>query len=195
LAQSAGVRRNQSDGEVNPVDDPANPGFSQATGATFSPLNEFRYLQTRARFMGFEASGNIRLIKGASPIDLALRADRVKATNLATSQPLSRIPPMRLGATLKYASGPFGANLGVDYLAAQKPVPTGDQATAANTRWNAGASYRMKSGPASWLWYARLDNITNTLAYSATSVLTTTAFPNAPPLPGRSVKVGLQASF
>ena len=195
LVQSAGVTRNQSDGEVNPVDDPGNPGFSQATGATFSPLNEFRYLQTRARFTGFETSGNIRLIEGASPIDLALRADVVKAINLSTGQPLSRIPPMRLGATLKYASGPFGANLGFDYSAAQKPVPTGDQATAANTRWNAGASYRTKSGTASLLWYARLDNITNKLAYSATSVLTTTAFPNAPPLPGRSLKIGLQASF
>ncbi len=195
LVQSAGVVRNQSDGEVNPVDDPGNPGFSQATGETFSPLNEFRYLQTRARFTGFEISGNIRLTEGASPIDLALRADVVKASNLNTGQPLSRIPPMRLGATLKYASGPFGANLGFDYSAAQKPVPTGDQATAANTRWNAGASYRMKTGPASLLLYARLDNITNKLAYSATSVLTTTAFPNAPPLPGRSLKLGLQASF
>ena len=195
LVQSAGVTRNQSDGEVNPVDDPGNPGFSQATGASFRPLNEFRYLQTRARFTGFETSGNIRLIDGASPIDLALRADVVKASNLNTNQPLSRIPPMRLGASLKYASGPVGANFGFDHSAAQKSVPTGDSAAAANTRFNAGASYRIKVGPASLLWYARLDNITNRLAYSATSVLTTTAFPNAPPLPGRSLKLGLQASF
>lgn len=195
LLQSVGVTRNQSDGEVNPVDDRGNPGFSQATGATFSPLNEFRYLQTRARFTGFEISGNIRLIEGASPLDLALRADVVKATNLTTGQPLSRIPPKRLGATLKYASGPFGANFGLDFSALQKSVPLGDQAVASNTRFNAGLNYRMKAGPASLLWYARLDNITNRLAYSATSVLTTTAFPNAPPLPGRSLKVGLQTSF
>jgi iron complex outermembrane receptor protein len=52
----------------------------------------------------------------------------------------------------------------------------------------------MKAGPASLLWYARLDNITDKLAYSASSVLTSTAFPKAP-LPGRSLKVGLQASF
>ncbi len=195
LAQTAGVRRNQSDGEINPVEDLANPGFSQATRASFNPLNEFRYEQTRARFTGFETSGNIRLIEGASPLDLALRADVVKATNLNTNQPLSRIPPMRLGATLKYASGPFGANVGVDYSAAQTRLPVGDQAAAANTRFNAGVNYRLKTGSASLLWYARLDNITNVLAYSATSVLTTTAFPNAPPLPGRSLKLGLQASF
>ena len=102
---------------------------------------------------------------------------------------------MRLGATLRYASGPFGANVGVDYAAGQTRVPVGDVAAAANTRLNAGVNYRMKAGGASLLWYARLDNITNRLAYSATSVLTTTAFPNAPPLLGRSLKLGLQTSF
>lgn len=195
LVQSRGVTRNQSDGEVNPVEDPANAGFSQTTGATFSPLNEFRYQPTRARFTGFEASGNIRLIEGASPIDLALRADVVKATDLNTSQPLSRIPPMRLGATFKYTSGPFGANLGFDHAAAQNRIPAGDRAAAANTRFNTGLNYRLNAGPTSLLWYARLDNLTNKLAYSPTSVLTTTAFPTAPPLPGRSLKVGMQASF
>lgn len=195
LVQSTGVTRNQADGAVNPVDNGA--GFTVASGGTveLSPLNEFRYLQTRARFTGFEASGNIRLIEGASPVDLALRADVVRATNLNTGQPLSRIPPVRLGATLKYASGPFGANVGFDHAAAQSRVPVGDVAPGANTRWNAGLNYRAKTGPASVLYYARLDNITNRLAYSATSVLTTTAFPAAPPLPGRSLKVGLQASF
>ena len=195
LVQSAGVTRNQVDGEVNPVNDPNNTGFSQVTGGVFSPLNEFRYQQIRARFTGFEASGNIRLLKGASIFDLALRADMVRATNLTTGQPLSRIPPMRLGATIKYASGPFGASFGFDHSAAQKSVPAGDRVAAANTRFDAGASYRVKAGPVNTLLYARLDNITNRLAYSPTSILTSTAFPNAPPLPGRSLKVGLQASF
>ena len=197
LVQSTGVTRNKEDGEVNPVDDPGNPGFSQATGAAFDPLNEFRYQQTRARFVGFEASGNIRLIEGASPLDLALRADLVRASNLNTGQSLSRIAPMRLGATLKYASGPFGANIGFDHASAQNRVPTGDRAVAANTRWNAGVNYRVKTGPVSTLLYARLDNITDALAYSATSILSSTAktIADAPPLPGRSLKLGLQASF
>jgi iron complex outermembrane receptor protein len=60
--------------------------------------------------------------------------------------------------------------------------------------WNLAGTYRMKAGAASLLWFARLDNLTNQLAYSASSVLTTTAFPKAP-MPGRSLKVGLQASF
>ena len=102
---------------------------------------------------------------------------------------------MRLRATLKFSSGPFGANIGFDHAAALNRVPAGDQAVAANTRWNAGVNYRVKAGPVSTLLYARLDDMTNTLAYSATSILTSTVFPNAPPLPGRSLKVGLQASF
>lgn len=194
LVQTPGVTRNQSDGGINPVDDPLNPGFSQATGNPLQPLNEFRYQQVRARFTGFEASGNIRLLGGAEPLDLALRGDMVRATNLSTGQPLSRIPPMRVGATLKYASGPFGASVGFDHSAAQSRVPAGDRATSAYTLWNTAVNYRVKTGPATMLWYARLDNITNQLAYSATSVLTTTVFPAAP-LPGRSLKIGLQASF
>ena len=194
LIQS-GTTRNPEDGEVNPEDDPANPGFSLATGLALDPLNEFRYQQVRARFVGFEVSGNIRLVDGAAPIDLALRADLVRATNTSSGESLPRIAPFRLGATLKYASGPLGANVGFDYSAKQSRLPAGDQAAAANTRWNAGINYRMQIGPVNLLWYARLDNITNKLAYSATSILTTTAFPNAPPLPGRNLKVGLQAAF
>ena len=194
LLQSTGVTRNPADGEVNPEDDPANPGFSLATGLALDPLNEFRYQQVGARFSGFEVSGNIRLIGGASPLDLALRADMVKATNLSNGQPLPRIAPFRLGATLKYASGPLEANIGFDYLAAQKRVPTGDRQTAAYALCNAGVNYRVTTGPVNTLIYARLDNLTNKLAYTATSILTTTVFPNAP-LPGRSLKVGLQAVF
>ena len=194
LVQTPGVTRNSGDGEVNPSNDLANPGFSQATGLDFDPLNEFRYQQVRARFTGLEASGNIRLIDAASTLDLALRGDMVRANNLSTSQPLSRIAPVRAGATLKFASGPLGASLGFDHSAAQRRVPTGDRATEAYTLWNATASYRVKTGPTQLLWFARLDNLTNQLAYSATSVLTSTAFGKAP-LPGRSLKIGLQASF
>ncbi|MDP3605097.1 MAG: TonB-dependent receptor [Polaromonas sp.] len=194
LNQTVGVRRNAEDGELNPVEDAGNPGFT-ASGAEFNALAEFRYEQVRARFTGAEASGNIRLLEGASQVDLALRGDLVRATNLSNGRPLPRIAPWRVGASLLWASGPWSASAGFDHNAAQKRVPaapTGE--TGAYTLWNAAATYRVKSGAASLLWYARLDNITDKLAYSATSVLTSTAFPKAP-LPGRSLKVGLQASF
>jgi iron complex outermembrane receptor protein len=194
LNQTAGVTRNAQDGTLNPVQDPGNPGFT-ASGAGFKPLAEFRYEQVRARFTGIEASGNIRLLEGASQVDLALRGDVVRATNLSSGQPLPRIAPWRVGASLLWASGPWGTSLGFDHNAAQKRVPAAPVGTtAAYTLWNAAASWRVKAGATTLLWYARLDNLTDRLAYSASSVLTSTAFPKAP-LPGRSLKLGLQASF
>lgn len=162
------------------------------TDAEALPL--YAYAQVRARFVGIEASGSKRLREGASTLDLALRGDLVRATNQSSGAALPRIAPWRLGASLIWGSGPWGANLGADHAAAQDRVPEGDRATAAYTLWNLAGTYRVNAGPASLLWYARLDNLTDTLAYSASSVLTTTAFPKAP-LPGRSLKLGLQASF
>jgi iron complex outermembrane receptor protein len=45
------------------------------------------------------------------------------------------------------------------------------------------------------LWFAKLDNLTNRLAYASTSVLTQTMGNQAPPLAGRSLKLGAQVSF
>ncbi len=194
LNQTTGVTRNAEDGEVNPTEDTGNAGFT-ASGAAFRPLAQFRYEQVRARFTGLEASGNIRLQEGASTVDLALRGDMVRATNLNNGLPLPRIAPWRVGSSLLWASGPWGASLGFDHMAAQKRVPAAPVGvTKAYTLWNSAATYRVKAGPTTLLWYARLDNITDKLAYSASSVLTSTAFPKAP-LPGRSLKVGLQVSF
>jgi len=73
-------------------------------------------------------------------------------------------------------------------------VPAGELVTDAYTLWTAALTYRMKAGASNLLWYARLDNAGDKLAYSATSILTQTA-PGKAPLPGRSLKLGLQASF
>ena len=188
---ATGNTRN-ADGEFNPAD---------------GGLTDTAYNGVRARFTGVEASGTVRLAGkggwmgdtaeqlGGQTLDLKLRADAVRATNESTGQALPRIAPMRLGATLAWGSGPWGARLGFDHAMAQNRVPdVGQRATEAYTLWNAALTYKTKQSGADLLWYARVDNITNTLAYSATSVLTTTAFPKAP-LPGRSLKVGLQRNF
>jgi iron complex outermembrane receptor protein len=95
---------------------------------------------------------------------------------------------------LVFAQGPWSAKLGADWHAAQTRVPEGSVATGAYTLVNASASYRQKLDVTSLTWFARLDNLTDQLAYSASSVLTSTAFGKSP-LPGRSFKLGVQASF
>jgi iron complex outermembrane receptor protein len=84
--------------------------------------------------------------------------------------------------------------LGANHAVAQNRVPVGQLATGAYTLVDAALTYRQKAGTANLLWYARLDNLGNTLAYPSSSILTQTA-PGKSPLPGRSVKLGLQASF
>jgi len=180
------------------VRNPADPGVET--------LPEYRYTAMKARFYGIESSGTVRLMGeqgltgplAGGTLDLNLRADLTRATNRDTGSPLPRIAPLRAGASLAWAAGPWRVSGGFDHLASQDRVPDGDRATGAYTLWNAALGWRTQAQfgtlRTSLLWFARLDNITDKLAYSATSILTTTAFPKAP-LPGRSLRVGVQASF
>ena len=196
LSATGNVR--SADGELNP------PPIETAEGLAFPEVfADYVYHGVRARFAGLEASGNLQLLGAdgfsraadGATLDLEWRGDLVRATNTDTGEPLPRIAPWRVGSTLAYGRGPWTARLGFDYNAAQNRVPPmGDRATEAYTLWNASVSYKQRLQRANLTWYARVDNIGNTLAYSATSILTTTVFPAAP-LPGRSLKVGLRATF
>jgi len=108
---------------------------------------------------------------------------------------MPRIAPMRLGADALWSRDAWGARIGWIHAAAQNRVPEGGIATGSHTLWNAGLNYRAHVGSTHWIWFARFDNITNKLAYSSTSVLTQTMRDAAPPIAGRSVKVGAQVSF
>lgn len=152
------------------------------------------YQGVKAQFRGLEASGRQRLWQGASTLDLDWRADSVRATHGSTGEPLPRIAPLRVGASLVHAQGPWSAKLGADWHAAQKRVPEGSVATGAYTLVNASLSYRQKLDATVLNWFARLDNLSDQLAYSASSILTSTAFGKSP-LPGRSFKLGVQATF
>jgi iron complex outermembrane receptor protein len=167
-------------------------GTTVASGGDTLPV--FAYTPVRARFRGLEASGNWRLLDAGRTLDLEWRGDLVRADDRSNNQPLPRIAPARVGATLAYAVGAWSARLGADVYARQTRVPAGQRETAGYTLWNAALSYKQKAGPSTLLWYARLDNITDRLAYSASSILTQTA-PGRVPLPGRSVRVGVEAAF
>ncbi len=166
----------------------------EATGQTAEDLPEYAYTQVKARFSGLEASGNVRLLQGAQTLDLGLRADRVKAENTTTAQLLPRIPPARLGASLAWAQGPWNAKLDAKHVMAQNDVPTGELSVGAYNLVNASVSYHQVLQSANLLWFAKLDNLGDSLAYSASSILTQTA-PGKAPLPGRSLTLGVQVKF
>ena len=168
-------------------------------------LPAYKFQGVRARFYGIESTAKIRMVAGQDAVlssnaahgamDLELRADVVRAQDLTHNKPMPRMAPMRLGADAVWSRNAWGARLGFMHAAAQNRVPDGGVTTAGHTLWNAGLNYHTHSGPTHWLWFAKLDNITNKLAYSSTSVLTQTMRDNAPPLAGRSIKLGAQVSF
>jgi len=180
-----------------------------ADGTLATHLPVYNFQGVRARFVGLESNAKMRLVGGQQAllsidgqhgaVDLELRGDAVRADDLTHGQPLPRIAPVRLGADALWTQNGWGARLGFLHAGAQNRMPTYSNVTpvttASYTTWNAGMNYHIHSGPTHWMWFAKLDNLTNTLAYSSTSILTQSMGSNAPPLAGRSVKVGLQASF
>ena len=180
----------------------------QATGARdpAHSLPVYAFEGVRARLVGLESSATLRMVGGShaflSPdasqgaMDLAVRADMVRADDLTNNRPLPRIAPVRVGADWVWAHQAWGARFGFLHAQAQSRVPqAGDVTTAGYTVWNAGLNYQTRSAGTRWMLFAKLDNLTHQLAYSSTSVLTQTMGSNAPPLAGRSVKLGVQASF
>ena len=193
--QGTGVLRD-SDGNgaggVGVTDD--GTGNSVESGGTAGVLPEYVYTQVQARFTGLEANGKLRLLDAAHTLDLELRGDWVRAINTTTGEALPRIAPVRLGTSLVWAQGAWGARLDVTHARAQTDMPTGQLASDAYTLVNASVTYHQKAGSTQVLWYARADNLGDVLAYPVTSILTQTA-PGKAPLPGRSLKLGLQLLF
>ena len=157
-------------------------------------LPEFAYRAVAARLRGVEVEGTRRLLAGAHTLDLELRGDLVRADNLTLGQPLPRIAPLRVGTTLSWASGAWGARLGFDHWMRQSRVPDGDAPVAGYTLWNSAVTYKARAGQAELLWYAKVENLGDRLGFSPTSILTQAA-PGRVPLPGRSLRVGLRADF
>ena len=170
--------------------------------------DKYAFSAVRAQFKGWEAMAQLRLsgssglfpaIDGLALWDLKLRADSVRASNLDTGEALPRIAPFRWGTSLSRQSGPWRWSLGMDKAQAPRLAST-QVATAGYTLWNTQLSYRQTIQANQAVWYLKVDNLTDQLAYPATSVLTTTAAdtvtgrPKAP-LPGRNIKLGLQLYF
>ena len=181
---------------------------SGANSAANAPIYNFQGV--RARFMGLESHAKLRMVGGQQAllsndaqhgaVDLELRGDIVRADDLTNGRPMPRIAPMRLGADALWSKNAWGARFGLMHAGAQNRMPYYSNvtpvATAAHTMWSAGLNYRAHSGQTNWMFFAKLDNFTNKLAYSSTSSLTQTMSSSlAPPLAGRSLKLGLQASF
>ncbi len=174
-------------GNVNPTPDPADPAVTLAGDEI---LTEYRYRQVPATFTGFESEAKLRVLEGARTLDVELGADRVRAEDRSSGQPLPRIAPARVRTALVFASGGTGAQLEVVHAFRQRRVPDGDLPTDAYTLVNAYLTHGFAWNGVAWTAYVRGQNLFDQDARVATSFLRDRA-----PLPGRGVLGGLRAAF
>ncbi len=152
------------------------------------PLAEFRAVQ--AMFQGFETERKFRVIEETGSLDLKLRGDYVRATNLDTGEPLPRISPLRLGAGLDYQIGNFGARLDVTRAARQDRVAANELPSGGHTLTDAALTWRVKARALNLEATLKGNNLFDREARVHASPLKDIA-----PLPGRGLLVGMRGSF
>jgi iron complex outermembrane recepter protein len=166
--------------------------LSGQSGLQLDDLPVYAYTAVPARFTGFELEWESQI---NSKWQVNTRADRTVATNLETNRGLPRIAPLRLGVSVTWTpSSAWQFDLGVDRSAAQNRIPEGEQITKGATLVNAAAQWNMQFGTTELSALLKIDNVSNRLAYSASSILTQT-LPGRVPLPGRNVQLSLKAMF
>ncbi|WP_228530011.1 TonB-dependent receptor domain-containing protein [Diaphorobacter caeni] len=146
-----------------------------------------QYSQRDATFTGVEAKLRQQLHKA---VGLTVFGDVVRA-KLNDGSHLPRMAPARLGVRLDSRWREWDGNIEWVQVARQKRVAEFESQTAGYGMLNLGLAYNGGRGTAhEWQVYLKARNLTNRLAYSATSFIK-----DAAPLMGRNVVLGMRVSF
>jgi iron complex outermembrane receptor protein len=149
-------------------------------------LQLLQYTQGDARFTGWEAQLSQRL---SSQWAVTVFGDGVRA-RLDNGSPLPRIPAQRWGLRVNGRIQGWDAMAGWVQVLRQNRTAAYESETPGYGMLNLGASYRWKSGANTWQVYVKGQNLTNRLAYAATSFIKMQA-----PLMGRNLTAGLKVDF
>lgn len=183
-------------GEVYGPNSGRSVGDASDGNADVTLRREFRFQGVPALFEGFEVEGRTRLLSGSQPLDLDGSVDFVRATNTSNGQPLPRMSPLRLRMALVHATalgaGQLTTRLEMQAAAPQNRFAAFDTRTPGYTLWHLGAAWRLRTGPATTTLFARLNNLTNRVAFNAATVDTVR---RASPQAARALSVGLQVAF
>jgi iron complex outermembrane recepter protein len=163
-----------------------------ATGNTVEELPEYRFRAVRARLSGVEIEGKTRLIDSPWAVDLLGALDLVRGSNRSSGEPLARLPPLRARVGLEATQCAWSASATVRHLARQTRVPSTDVPTEGATLLDLVLSWRQPWAGAEALWFARVDNAGNALAFNAAALRTAR---DLSPLPGRSASLGLRVAW
>lgn len=155
----------------------------------------YAFKSVPALLRGFELEGRwalpASLVPGAK-LALTGQLDGVRGENRATNEALPRLAPLRASVGLDASQGAWSGRVELRAAARQTRVPALDTPTAGYGMVKLSLSRQFRIGETDALWYLKLDNLGNKLAYSATSVAT---LRDLSPLAGRSVATGLQVRF
>jgi iron complex outermembrane receptor protein len=169
-------------GLVTLVDDDGNP----------QDVPQYSFQSVPATLKGVEAQGRTRLLDRGWTLDLNAVGDLVRGERRDTGEPLPRLAPWRVTLGLEASQGPWKAGASLRHAGRQDRVPATDIATAAWTRLDLWLTRRIDLGGADALWFVRLDNLTNELAYNASALRSARLLA---PMPGRSLMTGLRVRF
>ena len=149
-------------------------------------LQLLQYTQGDARFTGWEAKLTQRLNRDLS---VTVFGDGVRA-RLEDGSALPRIPALRAGLRVNARVAKWDTFAEWTQVLRQNRTAQYETQTAGYGMLNLGASYQWQSGGNQWQFYVKGQNLTNRLAYAATSFIKTAA-----PLTGRNLVVGLRMDF
>ncbi|RZJ09053.1 MAG: TonB-dependent receptor [Rubrivivax sp.] len=167
-AQNGGDGDDESDGEAVPV---------------------YAFQAVAARLRGVELEGRWHVHPALA---LLSQLDAVRGDNRATAEPLPRLAPLRAMLGLEGKWGEWSARLDWRGAARQTRVAEFDTPTPGYGTVRLSVARQLRWGQADALWYLKLDNLGNKLAYNATAVPTIRGLA---PQAGRSAQTGLQLRF
>ena len=155
-------------------------------------LPAYAFRSVRARLHGVEVEGKHRLVASPWTLDLSGKLDVTRARHADTGEALPRIAPLRFTLGLDAGSGPWTGRIEFEHAAAQNRVPATDTRTAGYTLVNLALTRQFSWGTTRALWFVKLNNATDRLAYNASTIETVRGLA---PLPGRALKTGMRVDF
>jgi len=162
--------------------------YLENTGQEIDEQAVLLYNQIDAQFTGIEAEVNwLALESPAGNVSITLFGDWIEG-ELDNNDDVPRLPPLRVGATLDYALGPFGVYLRGVNAADQDNPGINETETDGYTRWDAGMDYHFKLGSdRELLVFLKGTNLSDEEIRLSTSFLR-----NIAPEAGRSVELGFR---
>ena len=161
--------------------------FLAATGALEDGLPVYRYRQRDSRFDGVEAELEVPL--GAGSYALELTGEYLRG-RLADGGDLPRMPPLGLGARLRYDEGAWSASVAVSHRFEQDRVADQELPTDGYTMLDADLVFRPGWMADGVVLFLRGRNLLDEDARMHTSPLK-----DRLPLPGRSFGGGVRVTF